>query len=129
MQDDSTKRIPGDDISGGDSRATDQVVVCGIHVHSSGLRAKREAAGDICPEGVPLDHIPGSVWVQPNRGQPEMTAGQLTYRQTSEAFAEDILTIVKTGADAVGGCCGTTPEFIQLIRARLEKEGFLKDRG
>jgi methionine synthase I (cobalamin-dependent) len=69
------------------------------------------------------------VLIQPNRGQPEMVDGQLTYRQTPEAFADDILKIVRAGADAVGGCCGTTPEFIQLIRARLEKEGFLKDRG
>jgi methionine synthase I (cobalamin-dependent) len=67
--------------------------------------------------------------IQPNRGQPEMADGQLTYRQTAEAFAEDILSIVRAGANAVGGCCGTTPEFIQLIHARLEKEGFLKEQS
>jgi 5-methyltetrahydrofolate--homocysteine methyltransferase len=67
--------------------------------------------------------------IQPNRGQPEMAGGRLTYRQTPEAFANDILAIVKAGANAVGGCCGTTPEFIRLIHARLKKAGHLENRS
>jgi 5-methyltetrahydrofolate--homocysteine methyltransferase len=67
--------------------------------------------------------------IQPNRGQPEIKDGNLTYRQTPEAFAEDILKIVKAGSDAVGGCCGTTPEFTALIYQRLTAEGFLETKG
>jgi methionine synthase I (cobalamin-dependent) len=69
------------------------------------------------------------ILIQPNRGQPEMAAGQLTYRQTPEAFSEDIVSIVRGGADAVGGCCGTTPEFIAQIRYRLAKEGLMEREG
>lgn len=69
------------------------------------------------------------ILIQPNRGQPEMVEGQLTYRQTPEAFAEDIVSIVKSGADAVGGCCGTTPEFIALIHKRLTEESLLRRKG
>ena len=66
------------------------------------------------------------ILIQPNRGQPEIKSGSLTYQQKPEAFAEDIMKIVKAGADAVGGCCGTTPEFIALIHQRLSTAGFLK---
>jgi len=66
------------------------------------------------------------ILIQPNRGQPEIKNGSLTYQQMPDSFAEDILKIVKAGADAVGGCCGTTPEFIALINKRLTAEGFLE---
>jgi 5-methyltetrahydrofolate--homocysteine methyltransferase len=68
------------------------------------------------------------VLIQPNRGQPEMVAGRLTYQQSPEAFAEDILRVVKAGAGAVGGCCGTTPEFIARIHQRLMEEGFMGEK-
>jgi 5-methyltetrahydrofolate--homocysteine methyltransferase len=65
------------------------------------------------------------ILIQPNRGQPEMINAKLTYQQKPEAFAEDMVRIVKAGADAVGGCCGTTPEFIALIHKRLTEEGLM----
>jgi 5-methyltetrahydrofolate--homocysteine methyltransferase len=62
------------------------------------------------------------ILVQPNAGKPQVTDGLLTYQQKPEVFAEDIVHIVRSGADAVGGCCGTTPEFIRLIHQRLAEE-------
>jgi len=56
---------------------------------------------------------------QPNAGQPVMKNGQPEYLQEPEDFAADIEEIVRLGADAVGGCCGTDPRFINLIRKRL----------
>jgi 5-methyltetrahydrofolate--homocysteine methyltransferase len=56
---------------------------------------------------------------QPNAGQPVMRNGRPEYLQDPEDFASDIEEIVKLGADAVGGCCGTDPEFIQAARKRL----------
>jgi len=67
--------------------------------------------------------------IQPNRGQPEVKEGRLTYQQTPEVFTKDVVSIVKAGADAVGGCCGTTPEFIAMIRQRLTAEGLLEAKG
>ncbi len=57
--------------------------------------------------------------IQPNAGKPELICGRLVYRQDSESFAEDIRKIVKAGANFVGGCCGTTHEFIREIHKRL----------
>lgn len=57
--------------------------------------------------------------IQPNAGKPELIQGKLVYPQDSESFAENMKIIVKAGANFVGGCCGTTPEFIREIHKRL----------
>ncbi|HER44235.1 MAG TPA: 5-methyltetrahydrofolate--homocysteine methyltransferase, partial [Candidatus Eisenbacteria bacterium] len=56
---------------------------------------------------------------QPNAGQPVIERGRAVYRQSPEDFASDIELIVKAGANAVGGCCGTSPDFIRAIHERL----------
>jgi 5-methyltetrahydrofolate--homocysteine methyltransferase len=56
---------------------------------------------------------------QPNAGSPVMEHGIAVYKQRPEEFAEDIERIVRAGANAVGGCCGTNPEFICSAHDRL----------
>ncbi len=53
------------------------------------------------------------VFVSPNAGLP-VTDGERTYYPVSpEDYAEHHLRMANAGAAAVGGCCGTTPEFIR----------------
>ncbi len=56
---------------------------------------------------------------QPNAGKPEMEHGRPVYKQKPEEFAADMMKIVKIGADAVGGCCGTSPDFIRALHSHL----------
>jgi methionine synthase I (cobalamin-dependent) len=56
---------------------------------------------------------------QPNAGRPVMEHGVAVYKQRPREFAEDAVKIVAAGANAVGGCCGTTPEFIREVHATL----------
>lgn len=56
---------------------------------------------------------------QPNAGRPVMEHGKAVYRQSPQEFAEDIEGIVRAGASAVGGCCGTNPDFIHAVYERL----------
>jgi 5-methyltetrahydrofolate--homocysteine methyltransferase len=60
---------------------------------------------------------------QPNAGQPVLREGGPVYEQRPEEFAEELLAIVRAGADLVGGCCGTDPAFIRAARDRLAAEG------
>ncbi len=60
---------------------------------------------------------------QPNAGSPELEHGVPIYRQRPEDFAKDIERIVRAGANAVGGCCGTTPDFIRAVHDRLTHGG------
>ena len=57
------------------------------------------------------------VIVKPNAGLPKQKNGTVYYDVTPEEFARVMQEIVKRGASAAGGCCGTTPEHIkELIR-------------
>lgn len=59
------------------------------------------------------------ILVQPNAGKPVTQKGVTSYRQTPEEFAHDGKEIRNSGADMIGGCCGTTPEFIQALAKTL----------
>ncbi len=56
---------------------------------------------------------------QPNAGRPVMEHGLPVYKQRPVEFAQDMVKIVAAGANAVGGCCGTTPEFIREVHHLL----------
>jgi 5-methyltetrahydrofolate--homocysteine methyltransferase len=61
---------------------------------------------------------PRPILIQPNAGKPLAVDDAVVYQQTAAEFAADGLRIKAAGADMIGGCCGTTPEFIrELSRA------------
>ena len=49
---------------------------------------------------------------KPNAGLPESVNGKAVYNLSKEDFAQGVLSAVRLGARIVGGCCGTTPEYI-----------------
>lgn len=57
--------------------------------------------------------------VQPNAGQPQLTADGVRYAQEPQAFAGDMARVAALGVAAVGGCCGTDPRFIAALRAGI----------
>jgi methionine synthase I (cobalamin-dependent) len=61
------------------------------------------------------------LWMKANAGLPEVVDGKTVYRQSAEVFAEKALELVAVGADYVGGCCGSSPEFIAAVREKLKK--------
>jgi 5-methyltetrahydrofolate--homocysteine methyltransferase len=54
--------------------------------------------------------------IQSNAGLPEIKDGKLFYPETPQYFAERANEMFKIGISIVGGCCGTTPEYIKTIR-------------
>ncbi len=60
----------------------------------------------------------------PNAGLPSVVDGQMHYDLTAEQFVEyQTRFITELGIQVVGGCCGTTPEFIrQLAEAVADLE-------
>ena len=61
------------------------------------------------------------ILIQPNAGQPVTRQGVTYYEQTPSEFAADAGKIKAAGADMIGGCCGTTPEFIKEVVLALEQ--------
>jgi 5-methyltetrahydrofolate--homocysteine methyltransferase len=59
------------------------------------------------------------ILIQPNAGKPVTRKGITTYEQTPAEFAEDARKIKEAGANMIGGCCGTDPEFIKELSRAL----------
>ena len=61
------------------------------------------------------------VIAKPNAGMPQIDEqGQAVYSMTAPDFARHMKTLVDAGASIVGGCCGTTPEFIRCLADLLK---------
>ncbi len=58
----------------------------------------------------------------PNAGYPALVGGRTVYNDNPEYFAEKLLELSRCGVEAVGGCCGTTPEHIRAFTRRLSGE-------
>lgn len=60
------------------------------------------------------------VIIQSNAGMPETQDGRLIYKEPPDFFAKRIAALMKTGVSIIGGCCGTTPEHIRVIRRAVD---------
>jgi len=69
----------------------------------------------------------GPIWIKANAGKPEMVDGRTVYNMKPEVFAERAIELVDAGANIIGGCCGTGPEFIAALRSRLVSKGLLNN--
>ena len=55
--------------------------------------------------------------VKPNAGLPDRASGE--YSVGPVEFARQMAAFVEIGVKIVGGCCGTTPEYIKQLRKVL----------
>jgi len=55
------------------------------------------------------------IWIKSNAGIPRYEAGETVYGTTAEQFVELAGPVVDAGADFIGGCCGTSPAYIELL--------------
>ena len=55
------------------------------------------------------------VILKPNAGLPRSENGKTVFDITIDEFSSQIAELVKTGVRVVGGCCGTTPEYIKSL--------------
>lgn len=74
--------------------------------------------------GVPDDMILTSL---PNCGYPQIVRGRAVYSDSVAYFGEKIKEISKLGVRILGGCCGTTPEYIEEIHRVLFKTENVKE--
>ncbi|MGL5380947.1 homocysteine S-methyltransferase family protein [Clostridium sp.] len=59
------------------------------------------------------------VMVQPNAGLPSLSLGDAVYDISKKDFKDGILKFIEEGVTIVGGCCGTTPEYIHEIKESI----------
>ena len=66
-----------------------------------------------------LDRASVPVLFKPNAGLPRAENGRTVYDVTVDEFADEVAAQVRRGVRIVGGCCGTTPDYIRALAARL----------
>ncbi|MGZ8940589.1 MAG: homocysteine S-methyltransferase family protein, partial [Limisphaerales bacterium] len=74
---------------------------------------------DVCRRLRSASALP--VWIKPNAGLPELRDGKVRYLTSAEDFANFIPSLVDAGARFLGGCCGTSPEFIRATAKALRE--------
>jgi homocysteine S-methyltransferase len=60
------------------------------------------------------------VSIFPNAGLPTGAGETLRYPIDADTFAEEGAALVELGVRVIGGCCGTTPEYIAALAERLK---------
>ena len=64
------------------------------------------------------------VLVKPNAGLPCNDGEHTYYDVNDDEFSESIAEMARLGANILGGCCGTTPEYIKKTVKQLENIAF-----
>jgi len=63
------------------------------------------------------DAVPAvPILVHANAGLPEIINGEIVYPETPEQMQALVPQIISAGANIIGGCCGTTPAHIAVIK-------------
>jgi 5-methyltetrahydrofolate--homocysteine methyltransferase len=60
------------------------------------------------------------VLVHANAGRPRYEDGKTVFPESPEEMASFVPSLIRAGANIIGGCCGTTPEHIRLICEALK---------
>ena len=77
---------------------------CGVGVeHAATVCGRLRAACDL------------PIWIKPNAGLPKMEGTAVRYDTSAEFFASHYAALSAAGASFLGGCCGSTPDFIRAL--------------
>lgn len=60
------------------------------------------------------------ILAKPNAGLPELEDGKTVYKMEKEEFVSYANELTLAGANLLGGCCGTNPEFIAGLKERVK---------
>ena len=96
-------------------------VLEGLGVDALGVNCSLgpDELGDIMEEVLSHAHVP--VFMQPNAGLPHLEHGVTCYAMDAQQFAQRTVDYAQRGVSILGGCCGTTPQGIALLRQKMPK--------
>jgi methionine synthase I (cobalamin-dependent) len=72
-----------------------------------------QSFGTICRRLQKAAELP--IWLKPSAGIPSIQDGRVVYPATPDDFTAFLWSLPLGGATFLGGCCGTTPEFIRAM--------------
>jgi 5-methyltetrahydrofolate--homocysteine methyltransferase len=99
-------------------QAAEQLTAAGADVIGSNCGHGIAGMVDVCRRLRAATDRP--IWIKANAGLPQVVDGRASYKQTPAEFAAYVPQLIEAGASFIGGCCGTTPEFIRAVVERLK---------
>lgn len=60
------------------------------------------------------------IYISPNAGYPEQLQNRMVFMDNARYFSDNMADIAELGVDMIGGCCGTTPEYISALAKKLQ---------
>ncbi len=66
------------------------------------------------------------VMAQPNAGQPKLVNMKVVYDETPAEMVKGVVPLIQSGANIIGGCCGSTPDHIRAFRGAMDE--YLKQK-
>ncbi len=101
---------------------TATIVLCSLGVDAVGVNCSLGPAElkNIVAEIIKYSSRP--VIVQANAGLPEVCDGETVFPVKAPEYTALLMQMVDMGVTIVGGCCGTTPEYISSIKASLAQK-------
>ena len=95
-------------------------VLCRTGVDGIGANCGQGIEGfiPICKRMRSVTDLP--LWMKPNAGLLERVEGQVVYKTTAQEFVRFVPDLVRSGANFIGGCCGTEQTFISEIKKTLK---------
>ncbi len=100
--------------------ASEEFKVAGADVIGANCGMGMEYIVSICSRIRTTTNLP--IWIKPNAGLPEVINGKVTYNSTPESFAGYALKMQAAGANFIGGCCGTNPDYIRALKRVLNQK-------
>lgn len=97
-----------------DCLADEHVDACGLNCVCGPMHMKRLLDS--------IDRSKKPILIMPNAGYPTILANRTYFRDSSTYFAKEMQEIWKKGARLLGGCCGTTPVYIQKTKEALQEQ-------
>ena len=86
-----------------------------------------DALAPLLARMAPFARVP--LMVQANAGLPRIEGGRTLYDIDAEAYARAAEALLDAGATVVGGCCGTSPDYIARIRALVSARTPMPPQG
>lgn len=107
--DENNRTLMGNDLK------TIALTLSALNVDAIGLNCSFGPKGLLEPIKTIISYTDLPVMIQPNAGLPKLVDDLTIYNYPSDTFKEDIVEMINLGVSIIGGCCGTSPEFISKI--------------
>jgi 5-methyltetrahydrofolate--homocysteine methyltransferase len=72
-------------------------------------------------KGIREAHLAIPIIVHANAGMPVLRDGETVFPETPSEMAARLQSLINAGANVIGGCCGTTPQHISMLRQTLQE--------